>query len=368
MKIGESSIIKPADVNTILKNLIKEGFTIIGFEIKKSRFDLTPIAVDDPSKLLDPIPLSQYFAYDFSRSNSSPKFLNTKLRGKKVALFARPCGTRALIELSKLNQVNLDDLFVISLDCAGRTSSKDVVNALKKEEVDPETVDSEDLTEDKIILKIKGKEKTLNIPRFENCNRCTKRTPTISDLSIDLVGDKVRLTVNSEKGQKVSDAVKGEADSLKDSRTKFFASLIQNAEKQRSKEIDEYLKLSEKDRFAKAIKLIEKCKLCVQCINACPVCYCQAHGRCELQAKRKSKDPKVKLTDPVLYWTTKMVHMSDTCVGCGRCTPVCPSKIPSAFFYDVMNSFVEEEFNYIAGKSKDDVLPRSKKAIVSEQS
>jgi len=364
MKIGESSIIKPADVNTVLKNLIKEGFTIIGFEIKKSRFDLTPIAVDDPSKLLDPIPLSQYFAYDFSRSNSSPKFLNTKLRGKKVALFARPCGVRALIELSKLNQVNLDDLFVITLDCSGRTFSKDVVNALKKETIDPETVDSESVTEDKIILKIKGNEKTLNIPRLENCNRCTKRTPTISDLSIDLVGDKVRLTVNSEKGQKVSDAIKGDADSLKDSRVKFFEKLIENAEKQRSKEIDEYLKLSDEDRFAKAIKLIEKCKLCGVCINSCPVCYCQAHGRCELQAKRKAKE----LTDPVLYWTTKMVHMADSCVGCGRCTPVCPVKIPSAFFYDVMNTFVEEEFKYIAGKSKDDVLPRSKKGIASELS
>ncbi len=359
MKIGESSIIKTTDVNTILKNLIKEGFTIIGFEIKKSRYDLTPIALDDPSKLLDPIPLSQYFAYDFSRSNSSPKFLNTSLRGKKVALFARPCDTRALIELSKLNQVKIEDLFIISLECSGRTDSKNVLNELKKENIDPETVDSEFLTEDKIILKIKGKEKTLNVPRLDNCNRCTKRTPSISDLSIDLVGDKVRLTINSEKGQKVTETIKGEADKLKDSRSRFFEILIENAEKQRSKEIEEYLKLNDKERFAKAIKLIEKCRMCGQCINSCPVCYCQAHGRCEIQAKRKAKE----LDDPVLYWTTKMVHMSDICVGCGRCTPVCPVKIPSAFFYDVMNKFVEEEFKYIAGKSKDDVLPRSKKAI-----
>ena len=234
---------------------------------------------------------------------------------------------------------------------------------MKKEDLDPEQVTEEIFTEDKLKIKINGKEKVIDITRFDNCNRCVKRSPAISDLAIDLVGDKVRILINSEKGSKAVEGIKTEADSLKDSRIKFFETLIQSAEEVRKKEIDEYLALSEKERFDKSIKVIEKCRMCGQCINACPVCYCQAHGRCEVQAKRKSKE----LTDPVLYWLTKMTHMSDICIGCGRCTPVCPVKIPNAFFYDVMNKFVEEEFNYISGKSKDDLLPRSMKAIQAQE-
>ncbi|NHI90983.1 MAG: hypothetical protein EAX96_00685 [Candidatus Lokiarchaeota archaeon] len=362
MNVGESGIINIAEVNNILKALIKDGYTIIGFEIKKSRFDLTPIAVDDPLKLLDPIPLSQYFAYDFARADSSPKFLNSKLRGKKVALFARPCDTRALIELSKLKQVILDDLFIITLECPGRASSKDVVNQIKKENLDPENASGETLA-DKFTIQIDGKEKILKVKRLDNCGRCVKRAPSISDLSIDLVGDKIRVIVNSEKGKKIMDGIKSETDNLKDARKKYFDGLVQEAEKQREKEINDYLKLSDNERFEKAMKTIEKCRLCGQCINACPVCYCQAHGRCEIQAKRKAKE----LDDPVLYWLTKMTHMSDICIGCGRCTPVCPVNIPNAFFYDVMNKYVEEEFQYVSGKSKDDLMPRSMKAIKAQK-
>ena len=212
-------------------------------------------------------------------------------------------------------------------------------------------------------FKIGGKDKALDVTRLDNCGRCVKRDPSISDLSLDLVEDKVRITVKSDKGKKIMEGIKTEADKLKDSRAKFFKSLIQEAEKKREKDIGEYLKLSDDERFKKAMSTIEKCRLCGQCINACPVCYCQAHGRCEVQAKRKAKE----LTDPVLYWTLKMTHMSDICIGCGRCTPVCPVNIPNAFFYDVMNKFVEEEFKYVSGKSKDDLQPRSMKAIKAQE-
>ena len=125
MEIGETYTVKPDEkaLITLFQMLLQEKIvdTVLGFDSKKKRAELTPVAIEDP-KQITLLPLSQYLAYNYVRVNSSSKFVHTKIvrtidkgkttyhRDKKIALIARPCDTRAFVELSKFNQINIDNL------------------------------------------------------------------------------------------------------------------------------------------------------------------------------------------------------------------------------------------------------------------
>ncbi len=51
--------------------------------------------------------------------------LTSRPSGRKVAMVLRPCEIRAVVELVKLKQVNLDDVLLIGMDCLGRYENTD---------------------------------------------------------------------------------------------------------------------------------------------------------------------------------------------------------------------------------------------------
>src|SRR5512143_3831338 len=53
--------------------------------------------------------------------------LTARPSGRKIAMVLRPCEIRAVIELVKLKQVNLDDVLLIGMDCLGRYENTDFV-------------------------------------------------------------------------------------------------------------------------------------------------------------------------------------------------------------------------------------------------
>ena len=170
--------------------------------------------------------------------------------------------------------------------------------------------------------------------------------------------------VVSEKGkeilEKVSSKVKlektGDAEVKK--RKELMTKIVAKATETREKIISQYQNLSDAEKFERIKKeFIEPCRVCGQCINACPVCYCPT---CDVNRRRKEKEPGF---DATLYLLTKMAHMGDLCVGCGKCTIVCPANIQSAFFYDVLTDYVQKAFGYEPGKSVEDIYPRTMKAI-----
>ncbi|MCP4118347.1 MAG: formate dehydrogenase, partial [Desulfobacteraceae bacterium] len=54
--------------------------------------------------------------------------------GRKVAMVLRSCEIRALIELVKLKQANLDDVLLIGIDCLGRYENLDFFKLLEQGE------------------------------------------------------------------------------------------------------------------------------------------------------------------------------------------------------------------------------------------
>ncbi len=388
MDIAETYTVKP-DESALIKlfqMLLEEKIvdSVLGFEIKKKRAEVTPIAIEDPKKLTL-LPLSQYLAYNYSRINSSSKFVHSNMarevdkqgkvtwyRDKKIALIARPCDTRAFIELSKFNQINLKNLFIICTNCTGSIPSAEVEKELQKLKIEPESVEAEELGLNNMKILAAGKVTEIKLSnaldRWDNCNRCNKREGSICDLNIDFYLDGTNkvatLTIASEKGkeilEKASKKIKLEktSDANVKKRKELLGKLMADATKYREDKILEFQGLSNEEKFKKIAKeFIEPCRVCGQCINACPVCYCPT---CDVQRRRKEKEEGF---DASLLLLTKMAHMGDFCIGCGKCTIVCPAKIPSAFFYDVLTDYVKQTFGYEPGKSAEDLYPRTMKAI-----
>ncbi len=369
-KLSESYKFDSGDtIRDLFKWMLKEKIVdaIIGFEVKKTRYQLGPVAIEDPNKVTE-IPLSAYMVYNFARTNSAAKFLHEKMNGakdKKVALIARPCDIRGLEEISKRWQVNLENLFLIGTECYGTLSFQDAPKKYESQEIDPEKVVKEALSEDTVTVWIDGgKSKSIKLDskfnRFDSCNRCPDKISDKADLTLaDLEGTFI-LTPQTNKGKEVlKKAIDSKAISVQKAdealikkKEELLHKLIETGNTQRESAISEFLKSSPEKRFKLIVESYEKCRRCGVCINSCVVCFCKD---CIVQQKRKE-------IDPALYCLTRLGHMGDSCIQCGKCGQNCPAKIPLPFIHLIFLQKVQDAFGFIPGK-KDDAPPRSGEVI-----
>ncbi|MBD3212886.1 MAG: hypothetical protein GF311_09780 [Candidatus Lokiarchaeota archaeon] len=364
-------LIKETDFPELLKALLKEGTVdkIIGAEAKVSRktgeedrFSISPALWEKPEDI-EKFPLTNLIAYGFSRTDSASKFLHEKANGAKdgkIALIARPCDIRALIELSKLRQVNLDNLFIIALEDRGITLN--VSRELRSEkDLDTSKIIKEKITDDGLLFMLEGgKTKQVNIDIADNCARCVRKDPVIADLSVTDIGvpidsEDVILKVHTEKGADLLEVsgVKTQdfSGDIKNAHEEKMNEIIKTAEERRAKDLAEWDALSQEEK----IKQLKKCTMCGMCIRACPVCYCVD---CILQKKRKDK-----AIDNVTYQLTRIAHDADRCVECGSCANNCPMDLPLSLIFQSLNEKFQEKFKYRSGESTEDLPFRSAKAI-----
>jgi len=368
--LSESYKFETGDViRDLFKWMLKEKIVdaVIGFQAKKSRYTIDPVAIDDPAKMTE-MPLSAYMVYNFARMNSAGKFLNKSMNGakdKKVALIARPCDIRGLEELSKRLQVNLDNLFLIGTECYGTLPFQDSPKTYQAQELDPEKVQKEALSLDAVTLWVNGGttkavklDKKFN--RWDTCQMCPDKKPDRADLALaDLEGTFI-LTAQSPKGKdtlkkaldaKAISVQKADATTLQ-KKDALLQKFIEAAKVQRDAAISAFIKLSPADRYKKVVEIYEKCRRCGVCIKSCPVCFCKD---CIVISKKDDLDPG-------LYCLTRLGHMGDSCISCGKCAQNCPAKIPLAFFHLLFLKYVQDAFGFVPGK-KEVASPRSGESL-----
>lgn len=351
----------------LLKSLLKNKIVdkILTGTAKKGRFAVAPIMVTS-EKDLDEFPLSQLFVWNYDKLNSAAKFLHKEGGAikERVAVIGHPCDGRALVELAKRLQVKMENVFLIIMEDIGTITSKDIGKFLKSENIDETTIVDEFLSHDTLFLKTKdGKVKEYKlgdkINVNENCTRCyRKKLQDNYDFGISFIGtepfsNQIILHVNSQKG---SDALKASglklvslAKEKADNYIKIQNQLIESAKQCREKELNEWL--NTKDR----IKEIAKCTMCNMCIMSCPVCFCKS---CILQQQRKEKT-----IDKLSYQLTRISHVGDACVGCGKCDQNCPQGLPLSLYFQSVNDEVLKKFGYEAGCNLNSIIPRSKESI-----
>jgi formate dehydrogenase subunit beta len=364
-------LIKIENFPKILEVLLKEKVVdkIIGAEPridkkteKEDRFTVQPALYEKPEDIKS-FPLTNLIAYGYARTDSAAKYLHKSLEGamkEKIGIIARPCDTRALIELSKIKQVNLENLFIIAFEDRGM-----VINASRQmksyKDIDPLKVVKEKIGDKGLILQFNdGKTKEIDLTVAENCSRCTRKIPMVADLGISDIGipiesDEIILKVYSEKGNEVLEKAKVDKKAIPEDIKKAHLDkekeIKENALAKRAKDLEEWDKLSQTEKMTELLK----CTGCGMCIRSCPVCYCVD---CILTKKKKEK-----AIDNVTYQLTRIAHVADRCVECGNCDNNCPVHLPLSLYFQSLNEAFKKKFGYESGTSLDDIPFRSGKAI-----
>ncbi|MCK4667191.1 4Fe-4S binding protein [Candidatus Dependentiae bacterium] len=284
------------------------------------------------------------------------KSLRTGTPTQKIAVVMRPCEMRAVIELSKLNQINLNDLILISYDCPGTLPIKNYLE-------DPEKGEE---VFNKILLDWDDK----NIR--ETCKLCDKvsvqeEKTFQSDLHITTLGieqNNFAIISNSEKGIEILNELKLEIKNLS-SRDEPVKKIIEtrrkNRENSRKELIPQLIGLDALSEF------FSKCINCKVCRSVCPICYCRQCYFSSEKVKYSMEDyllqastrGNMKFLPSLLFQVGRMTHMSLSCVNCGACEDACPMDIKVGQAFSYVGDNVQKLFDYLPGRSFEEPLPLS---------
>jgi len=337
-----------------------------------SRYDGIPVLITDPAELA---------GTGGSLHCASPniaRFLKEYLDGafnQKTVVVAKPCDAKAIIELAKRNQINLDNLIVIGLNCTG-TLPPARAKALFKEqfEVDPADVVGEDIEGNELIISLKdGSEKKQNLAeleekgqgRRENCRRCETSIPVMADIACGKWGttdkNSTFIELCSEKGaQLVEDAIEAgyikveppTADAIA-AREKKDQAATGLAQQWQEKDFAALEEMSRDEKFNYWSEQFSHCIKCYGCRDACPICYCQD---CFLEADRGFIPPG-EVPPNMLFPMVRITHVMDSCVNCGQCQDACPMEIPISRLIFLLSKKIGAIFDYEPGMDASQMPP-----------
>jgi len=286
----------------------------------------------------------------------------------KIGVTVKGCDAMAFYELAKRKQVNLDNIYMIGVNCGGSVSP---VLARKmiadKYEVDPDTVHKEEIDKGQFIIEYEGGHKGISVDELEehgygrrpNCRRCKMKIPRQADLACGnwgvigpRAGKATFVEVCSAKGASLIDGAvkKGilavEAPNPKglEIRGKVEGAMFKLGDKCRAKD---FAGLGEgKDRLKKIMEETSRCIKCYSCISACPICYCV-----ECTTKNPVYVKSGEVPPNFMFHLIRFAHIADSCVNCGQCQELCPAEIPNALFMHAQQVELEKMFGHVPGVS-----------------
>jgi len=262
----------------------------------------------------------------------------------KILFLMKPCEIRACVELKKLNQIDLDNSFLISYICPGCFEFKDGNSFENTDELVNNFVNGNlddnirDVCKSCVNFDGKGSDVVINLFNNSFVALTGKGEDLLKSLKIDFE-NQIKESDNLNKIRKL--------------REKNNGSLI--------KEFKKFFKAEEK-----IIEYFDKCIGCHACSHACPICYCR---QCYFESdtfkyypdsiKRKI-DYKNALRlpfDRVMFHIGRVTHMATSCVSCGMCEDVCPVNIKVSQFFKYMGNNIQNTFNYVPGVNREEQLP-----------
>jgi formate dehydrogenase subunit beta len=329
-----------------------------------NRYDGIPVLITDPKEVVGTAGSLHCASPNIAR------FLKEYLNGAasmRIAVVAKPCDAKAIIELAKRAQISLDNLLIIGLNCTG-TLAPAKAKLMMTEEfgVDPSDVTGEDIEEGRLTITLKdGSEKERDLAeleergygRRENCRRCEANIPTMADVACGKWGAEDKRTtfieVCSDKGSDLIDeAVKAGVISVEradgsavETRKKRDEAAIEAARIWQEKDFARFKLMSSDERFDYWFGQFNQCIKCFGCRDACPICYCKD---CTLEADRGLVSGGEVPPDP-MFPMVRAVHVMDSCVNCGQCQDACPMELPLSLLIFMLNRDLASIFKYEPG-------------------
>lgn len=357
-------------VISILKYMLTEKVVDVVLTVRKGVdiYDAQPAFITDPADL-DACAGSLHCG-----TLLLPKLIKKYLDGakdKKVAITCKGCDAKAMYELGKRNQINMDNVVMIGVNCGGSVSPQVARKMIReKYEVDPDKVFKEEIDKGQFIIEYidengEHKEKGIKIDNLEaeglgrrpNCQRCETKIPRQCDLACGnwgVIGPKAGkatfVEVCSDKGASVLDGAINsgilevcapEPKGL-EIRGKVENVMIKMGKKAQAKQFAE---LGEgTDRLNKLMNITSRCIKCYGCIENCPICYCV---EC---STKKPHLVKPGVTPPdFMFHMIRFAHIADSCINCGQCQELCPMDIPNSLYMHAQQVELEKMFGHKPG-------------------
>ncbi len=266
-------------------------------------------------------------------------FTQSLPEGKLLAVM-RPCEVRSTIELSKLEQIDLDRILLLTMDCPGAVPLKEYVeNGMMEPDISsPETL-------------------------RPLCRQCIEFT-SAGDLCLSVHGGLHSVVSLTARGEELLDSLGMKAES-NTSEWKEWANGLRLEREKIKTESTESLKKAYSG-LQGLVEAFSGCISCRSCRTVCPICYCRL---CFIDMKDRRSPASAHLehsynagaarliSNTLLFHIGRMAHMSLSCVSCGMCEDACPSDIPIGRLVSMVSDNTTELFDYSAGRNPEDPLP-----------
>ena len=274
---------------------------VIGYEAGSTPFKCTPLFAETPED-------TQKLVWNPACVNNLAVYLPQMVKEGKIALVAKPCDVKSIVELIKENQVKREDIVILAVGCPGVIDENGMG--------DPRSVNSVDWRDGGVVV-VRGSGEAV-LPKEKSflakCLACELADPEMANFQI---GKSPERTPQA------------------DGRIT----------------LEEYEKLPPEERRAFWTKQFEKCIRCYACRSACPGCYCK-----ECFVDKPSQLWASKTTGPSANWFFHMcraMHIAGRCIQCGECERACPMGIPLSLLGKELDGLVEEMFDSAPGEDPD---------------
>jgi formate dehydrogenase subunit beta len=332
-----------------------------------NRYDGVPALIDDVDELTETAGALHSVSANIARC------LTEYLDGAsdlKVAVTCKPCDAKAIIELTKRNQIDLENVLLVGLNCTG-TMHPVTAKRMMEEElgVDPADVVSEDIEGTR--LRVKRGDGTVadadlaeledrGLGRRENCRRCEVNIPTMADIACGKWGtDDRKVTFVEACSERGADFIDRAIDSgcidverpspqAVESRREEDRAAAEMARQWQERDFAAFQAMSSDERYDYwfgSSGQFGQCIKCFGCRDACPICYCKD---CYLEADR-GKVPGGEIPPDPMFPMIRIVHVMDSCVNCGQCQDACPMEIPLSRLIFMLNRELAATFKYEPG-------------------
>ena len=366
---SDAEIAKKAECGGAVTSLLKFALEkkmvdgVFGVTRGQDIYDAVPVFITDP-KEVDKTAGSLHCG-TLLMSKLVKKYLDGA-RDMKIAMTVKGCDMMAMYELAKRQQINLDNVIMIGVNCGGTVSPVTARKMItEKFGVDPDTVHKEEIDKGQFIIEYEGGHKGISIDELEeqgygrrsNCRRCKLKVPRQADLACGnwgVIGDKAGkatfVEVCSDKGAALLDAavkagvLKTEAPNPKglEIRGKVENAMYKLSDKWRAKY---FAGLGEgRERLKKIVKETSRCIKCYSCIEACPICYCV-----ECSTKKPYLVAPGQVPPNFMFHLIRYAHIADSCINCGQCEELCAMDIPNALFMHAQQVELEKMFGHVPG-------------------
>jgi formate dehydrogenase (coenzyme F420) beta subunit len=343
-----------------LKKLFQEGIIeyLLVPESIASGQTLAPVLVKDPAHLDKANPFSPVMPASAAIMVSQ---LTVDKPGKKLGVVLKPCEIRALVELVKLQQANLENVTIIGIDCPGTFDVERFASYIK------ETPGSAEEKEKKILAAMQDNllnPDELPLSLRPACRICNKFTPDIADVVFSLWGgssNQIYINLDEKLAEKLALVIKENKE-----RVEVINKLSAMRNEAREKALASY-----REKMTSVVNFADELATCIRCYacsSACPVCYCRTcffktdtfKPESERYYNWVEHEGVLRMpTETLLYHLTRMNHVSASCVNCGMCEAACPRNIPLTTMFATVSDSVQTLLNYSAGRSLDEPIPLS---------